>query len=73
MQASRYHLMQSARNCVYEYIQRKATVDVSYKSTSKSSSAEKTLIITILGYGLGLSTEGSSSLWSQLTWKNIKT
>merc|ERR1719157_428649 len=52
------------RNCVYEYIQRKASVDVSYKSTSKSSSAEKTLIITILGYGLGLGTEGASSLVS---------
>merc|ERR1712161_29990 len=52
------------RNCVYEYIQRKASVDVSHKSTSKSSSAEKTLIITILGYGLGLGTEGASSLVS---------
>jgi len=54
----------SWRNCVYEYIQRKVSYDVSYKSTSKSSSAEKTLIITILGYGLGLGTEGASSLVS---------
>jgi len=54
-----------SRNCVYEYKKEmKATLDVSYKSSSKSSSAEKTLIITILGYGLGLGTEGSSSLVS---------
>jgi len=57
------------QNCVYEYKKQKQkqikrSVDATYKSTSKSSSAEKTLIITILGYGLGLGTEGSISLVS---------
>ena len=42
----------------------KKTVDVSYKSNNKSTMATKSSKITILGYGLGLGTEGSSTLVS---------
>lgn len=42
----------------------KKTVDVSYKSNNKSTMATKCSKITILGYGLALGTEGSSTLVS---------
>jgi len=50
------------RNCVYSHIQKKTSHDVTYKRSNKSTSTEKTLIISILGYGLGLGTEGASTL-----------
>ena len=49
-------------NCVYACM--KKTVDVSYKSNNKSTMATKCSKITILGYGLALGTEGSSTLVS---------
>jgi len=48
------------RNCVYAYIQRKSKTNIKQKSTS--SQIDKSLTITIVGYGLGLGTEGSSTL-----------
>jgi len=44
------------RNCVYEYPSK------DFKKNNKSSEATKSLIISILGYGLGLGTEGASTL-----------
>lgn len=50
------------RNCVYAYVKQK--IDVNYGRSSKTSTAEKSMVITILGFGLGLGTEGSSTLTS---------
>ena len=50
---------------VYIYIfKKKETRDVTSKRSNKLTSAEKSLIITIFGYGLGLGTENSSTLVS---------
>jgi len=52
------------RNCVYEYKQLKSKANYTGNSKSTSSLINTSLMITIVGYGLGLGTEGSSTLVS---------